>query len=82
MPEPWRSVSLFGEPPAHVTRVANDGWGGRSVAECGETGCCDECGQVRRLWRWAKTPWASTPGKWVCFLDLDAVGGFTEVDVG
>lgn len=72
----WRGRS---EPPAHVTRVANDDFSGRAIAERGEAGLCEECGQVRQLWRWVKTPWRTEPGNWWCFDDLDAVGGFVEI---
>lgn len=74
--EPWRGR---GEPPPHVTRVAHDEPAGRSTAERGETGECNECGQVRTLWRWIVTPWGVEPGPWRCFYDLDAVSELVEV---
>lgn len=79
MAELWRSANSLILPPEGVNHVRELESG--TVAERGVRGDCDECNDENPwLWRWLFGDGRTS--KWVCFYDLDAVGGFEEVDRG
>lgn len=73
----WRSESALELPPPRVRAVSQDQ--GRSVAVRGVFDLCDECGQAAWLWRWIRANGQPRDSPWVCFHDLDAVGGFEQL---